>query len=126
MNVLLWILQIVFGIYFVGVGVTHLILPEGLPEMLSWMYDLSPEFHIASGVAEIIGGLGLVLPGLTGIAPRLVVWAAIGLILVMVGAAIWHLSQDDPARIALNAINTVVLAFIAYGRGRLHPHPARG
>jgi uncharacterized membrane protein len=125
-NRVLWVLQIAFGLYFIGVGITHFVLPEGLPDFVSWMYDLSDTQHLAAGIADIAGGLGLILPGLTGIMPRLTVWAALGLIAVMVPAAVWHYGRDELAQIGVNVLNAAVLGFIAYGRARLHPHPARG
>lgn len=121
MNRLLWVLQIVLGIYFVSVGVVHFIVPEGLPGPMEWMYELSDPLHIVAGVAEILGGLGLILPGLTGVRPQLTVLAAAGLVIVMVGAAVWHLSRGEGSNIALNLVNAAVLAFIAYGRWRLSP-----
>ncbi len=62
MNILLWILQIILGIYFTLIGVMHFIVPDGLPAPMAWMYDLSPTLHYISGTAEILGGLGLILP----------------------------------------------------------------
>lgn len=121
MNRVLWVLQIVFGLYFVGVGVTHFTLPDGLPEMMGWMYDLSDGLHVAAGTAEILGGLGLILPAITRIRPELVVWAAYGLVIVMLGAVVWHISRGEVAQIVLNVINVAILGFIGYGRQRLHP-----
>ena len=116
MNILLWVLQIVFGLYFIAIGVMHFIVPEGLPAMMSWMYDLSPWLHWFSGTAEILGGLGLILPGIFRIQTRLVPMAAIGLALVMVGAVIYHLTRGEYQNIFLNLVNAAILAFIAWGR----------
>ena len=125
MNRVLWVLQVVFGLYFVGVGVIHFVLPEGLPEMISWMYDLDDGLHLAAGTAEILGGLGLILPAVTRIRPELVSWAAYGLVIVMIGAAVWHISRGEAAQIVLNVINAAILGFIGYGRQRLHPLESR-
>ncbi|MEX2279646.1 MAG: DoxX family protein [Acidimicrobiia bacterium] len=125
MNRLLWVLQIVFGLYFIGVGVAHFVVPDGLPAQMEWMYDLSDTLHTVSGIAEILGGLGLILPAVTRIRPELVSYAAFGLALVMVGAVVWHLGRGEPVQIALNVVNVAMLGFIGYGRMRLHPIPAR-
>lgn len=125
MNRVLWVLQVVFGLYFIGVGVTHFTLPDGLPEMMGWMYELSDSLHVISGTAEILGGLGLILPAVTRIRPELVTWAAYGLVIVMLGAAVWHISRGEAAQIVLNLINAAVLGFIGYGRQKLHPLEAR-
>jgi uncharacterized membrane protein len=117
----LWILQWVFGIYFIAFGIMHFVVPEGLPELLSWMYDLSTNLHIISGTAEILGGLGLILPGLVKIRPELTSAAAVGLIIVMVAAIVWHFGREEFTNIGTNVLSIAVLSYIAYGRWRLAP-----
>lgn len=121
MNIILWILQILFGLYFIAVGVMHFIVPPGLPEMMSWMYDLAPWLHWVSGAAEIAGGLGLILPGLFRIQTRLVPLAALGLATVMVLAAGYHILRGEYANIVSNLVVAAIMIFIYYGRSRLHP-----
>jgi uncharacterized membrane protein len=125
MNALLWVLQTVFGVYFLGVGVLHFVVPEGLPELMGWMYELPDSLHLVAGIAEIAGGLGLILPAITGVQPGLVPWAALGLAVVMIGAAIWHAGRDETTQIGLNILNAAILLFIAYGRWKLRPLPSR-
>ena len=125
MNKLLWVLQIVLGLYFIAVGVLHFIVPDGLPAQMDWMYDLPDTLHTLSGIAEILGGLGLILPALTGIRPELVAYAAFGLALVMVGAAIWHVGRGEATQVVLNVVNIAVLGFVGFARLRLRPLPAR-
>lgn len=120
-NRILWILQWVFGLYFIAVGVMHFVVPEGLPGPMEWMYDLSDTVHAITGVAEILGGLGLILPGLTGIRPELTVAAAIGLLLLMVGALVWHVGRGEYQNMGFNVVNALVMFYIAYGRARLAP-----
>jgi uncharacterized membrane protein len=114
------------GLYFLAVGVTHFIVPDGLPETLAWMYDLSDSAHYVAGTAEILGGIGLILPGLTRIRPDLTVWAAAGLIVIMVLAFGWHVTRSEYPNMVFNAILAGSLGFVAYGRWRLHPIPSRG
>lgn len=117
----LWVLQWFLGIYFVAVGVMHFIVPEGLPDLMSWMYELDGTLHAISGAAEILGGIGLILPGLTRVRPELTPLAALGLIVVMVGAIIWHIGRDEFANIGTNVVNILLLAYVGYGRWRLAP-----
>lgn len=126
MNKLLWVLQMIFGVYFFAVGVMHFVLPPGLPSQMAWMYELSTPLHTISGIAEILGGLGLILPAVTRIQTRLVIWAAAGLALVMLAATIWHIPRGEYANMALTLVNAGVMAFIAYGRARLAPLSDRG
>lgn len=121
MHTFLWILQFILGLYFLSTGAIHFILPEGLPSPMSWMYELSPLLHWVSGIAEILGGLGLILPGLLKIRPELTRFAALGLVFVMVGAASWHLYRGEYVNIAQNAILAILVGFLAYGRSKLVP-----
>lgn len=121
MHRLLWVLQVILGVYFVFVGLMHFILPPGLPALMAWMYDLSPTLHLVSGTAEILGGLGLILPAVTGIQVRLVPLAALGLMVVMILAAGWHLQRGEVQNVPGNLIFAALLAFVAFGRLRLHP-----
>lgn len=117
----LWALQWVFGLYFIGIGIMHFIVPEGLPDLMSWMYELDDTLHVISGVAEILGGLGLILPGLTGTRPELTIAAALGLLVVMLGAIIFHLGRGEAISIGTNVFNAAIMGYIAYGRWRLVP-----
>lgn len=120
-NVLLWVLQVVMGVYFVLVGISHFIVPEGLPAQMEWMYELSDTLHIIVGIAEIAGGLGLILPSLTRIRPELTVYAAGGLVLVMIGAVIYHAGRGESQSIVTNILIAAIVAFIGYGRWKLEP-----
>lgn len=117
----LWALQWLFGLYFVAFGVIHFIVPDGLPDQLEWMYDLSEALHAVAGTAEVLGGIGLILPSVTRIRPSLTPMAAVGLIAVMAGAVVWHLGREEYVNIGVNVVNAVALAYIAYGRFRLEP-----
>jgi uncharacterized membrane protein YphA (DoxX/SURF4 family) len=121
MNIVLWILQVLLGVYFFFVGVMHFIIPPGLPAPMSWMYELSPSLHLVSGIAEILGGLGLILPSLTRIQPNLTPLASSGLVLVMVGALVWHLQRGEIQNIFFNIMLALIAAFVAYGRWKLAP-----
>ncbi|MAG35476.1 MAG: hypothetical protein CL878_04420 [Dehalococcoidia bacterium] len=126
MHIALWILQVLLGVYFIFVGANHFILPEGLPEPMSWMYDLPTGLHYFSGTVEILAGLGLILPGLTRIQTRLTPLAGAGLILLMAGAAVWHAPRGEIASIVQNVVFAALAGFVAFGRWRLRPLQDRG
>jgi len=126
MSAVFWIVQWLFGVYFISIGVLHFIVPPGLPEAMAWMYDLSPTLHVVSGTFEILGGLGLLLPALTKRAVFLVPLAALGLAGVMIAAMIWHIQQGTLLETGpLNIIIAVIMVFLAWGRWKLRPHVAR-
>lgn len=126
MNILLWILQILLGIYFTLIGVMHFIVPPGLPAPMAWMYDLTPTLHYISGTAEILGGLGLILPSVTRIKPWLTPLAGLGLTLVMILAIIYHLQRGETMNIGFNVVLAALSTFVAYGRWKIAPLPDRG
>ncbi len=121
----LWILQWFFGLFFIYTGVIHFILPESLPAAMGWMYDLTDNQHLISGISEILGGLGLILPGVTKIRPMLTSLAAAGLVLVMIGAIVWHAGRSETQQIGQNVVFALLLGFIAYGRWKLEPLPGK-
>ncbi len=121
----LWAVQIILGIAFLGYGVAHFVVPEGLPSPMAWMYDLDDGVHYVSGAAEILGGLGLILPGLTRIQTWLTPLAALGLVAVMVLALLFHVTRGEVLNIGFTATFGVLAAFVAYGRWRLHPLPGK-
>jgi uncharacterized membrane protein YphA (DoxX/SURF4 family) len=125
-NIFLWVLQFLLGIYFFMTGIVHFIVPPGLPAPMAWMYELPSGLHYFSGIAEILAGVGLILPGLTRIQPRLTTFAALGLVLLMLGAAVWHLPRGEFQNIVMNLILAGVVGFLAYGRWKLSPLKAKG
>jgi uncharacterized membrane protein len=124
-NGFLWAIQIIFGIYFIAIGIMHFIVPEGLPAPMEWMYELNDTLHIVSGTAEILGGLGLILPGLTKVMPELTIYAALGLAIVMVGAVIYHLTRGEIQNIVTNVVVAAIMGYLAYARWKLTPLESR-
>ena len=121
MNVLLWILQIILGVYFTLIGIMHFIVPPGLPAPMAWMYELSPTLHWISGAAEILGGLGLILPSVTRIKTWLTPLAGLGLSVVMILAVFYHLPRGEMMNITTNIVLAALTAFVAYGRWKIAP-----
>jgi len=123
MHKTLWVLQWVFGVIFIASGIIHLALPDGLPAQMEWMYDLGEGLHYITGLAEILGGLGLILPGLTKIRAELTPLAASGLAMLMVGAAIWHMPRGEIQNSVQNLVFAAVMAYVAYARWKKEPLP---
>lgn len=119
-----WVLQIALGVFFIAMGVIHFVLPDNLPGPLGWMYDLSPLLQYISGTAEILGGLGLILPAATRVMPILTPLAAIGLALVMVGASVWHGDRGEVRNVITNLVVAAILIFVASYRWRIESRSA--
>jgi uncharacterized membrane protein YphA (DoxX/SURF4 family) len=117
MNVFLWIVQIGLAAAFVLAGVMKATQPkEKLASNLPWVEDFSAGTVRLIGVAELLGGIGLILPAATGIAPILTPIAATCLAVVMVLAAITHIRRKEPSGVAVNAVLLLLCAFVAWGR----------
>jgi uncharacterized membrane protein YphA (DoxX/SURF4 family) len=119
MTYALWIVQGLLALTFLFAGAMKLILPlEALTEQM----PLPGLFMRFIGVAEVLGAIGLILPGLLRIRPGLTPLAAAGLVIIMSGATVLTLAGGDVA-LALIPLGVGLLsAFVAYGRWRLAPH----
>jgi uncharacterized membrane protein len=117
MNVFLWIVQTVLALVFVMAGVMKSTQPrEKLVPKLPWVEDFSAGTVRFIGVAELLGGLGLILPAATGIAAVLTPVAAACLAVVMVLAAAIHIRRREPSAVAFNAVLFLLAALVAWGR----------
>jgi hypothetical protein len=83
---------------------------------MAYVEDFSGGAVKAIGAVEILAALGLVLPAVTGIAPVLVPLAALGLVVVMIGAAVVHARRGENQLIVPNVVLLVLAAVVAWGR----------
>ena len=121
MNVALWIAQGLLALLFLFAGGMKLVTP--MEEMIKQMpLALPPLFLRFTGVLEILGGLGVILPWLLHIWPVLTPLAAAGLVIVMIGATLYTLAAVDVASALMPLAVGLLCAFVAYGRWRLVPY----
>jgi uncharacterized membrane protein YphA (DoxX/SURF4 family) len=119
----LWIVQALLAFVFVFAGSMKLVAPI---EVLAEQTPLPILFIRFVGVAEVLGGLGLVLPGLLRIRPGLTPLAAAELVHVMIAAAVLTIATgQDPVLALIPLLVGLLSAFVAYGRWRLAPHRSR-
>ena len=116
-NLWLWIVQVLLALLFLFTGGTKMATPT---EVLAAQSHLPGVFMKFIGVCEILGALGLVLPGLFHIRPQLTALAASCLIPIMIGATV-STAILVPALLPLPVIVLLLTAFVAYGRWRLAP-----
>jgi hypothetical protein len=127
MNTSLWTVQVLWGVFFSFTGfgkllcfnqaVWNLMLPR-----VPWFSAVPQALFVFIGVCEFLGGVGLILPAMTGIKPKLTPLAAFGLTLVMILAAVFHIVRGEynfflPTNLVLGG----GAAFIAYGRWIVRP-----
>lgn len=118
MNVLLWALAGVLAALFLVAGGQKLLRPvdQLVAAGMGWSGDAPLAVVRFVGTVEVLGALGLVLPGVTGVAPVLVPLAATGLALVMVGAVVTHLRRGESSGLGLPVVLLVLAAVVAWGR----------
>ncbi len=119
MNILLWIIQGLLAAAFLAHGVMFLVPP---PDIAAQMNELLPRwFQLFLGVAEVLAAVGLVLPAATRVLPWLVVWAAVGVMIVMISATVLHFARGEIGSGIVTAVLLAMAWFVAYARQRLVP-----
>jgi len=119
MTYALWIVQGLLALLFLWAGGMKLALPL---EALAGPVPLPGLFVRFIGVAEVLGAIGLILPGLLGVRPGLTPLAAAGLVIIMIGATALTLAGGDVVPALIPLVVGLLLTFVAYGRWRLTPH----
>lgn len=117
MNIALWIIQILLALLFLFAGGTKLLFAEVLaatqpPNQVHF----SGLFLKFIGVCEVLGALGLVLPGLLRIRPQLTSLAAAGLLIIMIGAVVVTIAGPGVGPAVPAVVVGLLCAFVAYGR----------
>jgi uncharacterized membrane protein YphA (DoxX/SURF4 family) len=124
MNYALWILQWLLALVFLFAGGIKLVLP--IEEMTKQMpLPLPGLFLRFTGVVEVLGAIGLILPWLLRIRPGLTPLAAAGLAIVMIGATVYTLAAGDFTAALIPLVVGLLSAFVAYSRWRLTPEPGK-
>jgi hypothetical protein len=115
MNIALWILQGLLAFAMLGAGALKVATPRTkLAEKMKWASSWTDSNVKLLGLAEVAGGIGLVVPWLTGILPILTPIAALCLLVLMAGAVKTHLDLKEPS--APPAVLGVLLLVVAIGR----------
>ena len=123
MNIALWIVQALLAALFLFAGVMKFVMP--VEEMTRQMPGMPGWFLHFIGVVEVLGGLGLVLPGLLRVKTGLTSLAAAGLVIIMIGATVIGFMIGPASGALIPLVLGLLAAFVAYGRWRLVPHPEK-
>jgi uncharacterized membrane protein YphA (DoxX/SURF4 family) len=118
MNIVLWILQIVLAFVFAGAGATKLVQTrDQLANRLgNWVNDFPAALLKWLGLAEVLAAIGLIVPPLVHIAPILTPLAAIGVVIVMIGAILIHARRREFPNVALTVALAIMAAVVAWAR----------
>lgn len=120
MNVALWIVAGLLAVAYLAGGAGKVIVPKqkiaAFGPSAHWVGDFSAAAVKTIGALEILGAIGLILPALLDIAPILVPIAAVGLVMIMVGAAITRIRRHEYKYLAADLTYLVLAGFVAWGR----------
>jgi len=119
LNVLLWILQVLLAMLFTFAGVMKFVMSV---EEMTKQIALPGWFLHFIGVAEILGAIGLVLPGILRIRTGLTPLAAAALAVIMIGATAVNLKTGQRGAALTTVVIGLLLVFLAYNRRRMAPH----
>ncbi len=89
--------------------------------MMPWMGRVSPGLVRALGIIDVLGALGLILPALLHIRPLLTPWAAVGVIVLMLCAIVFHVSRGEGSDIGINIFSVLLAVYVAWGRFEKYP-----
>lgn len=118
MNRFLWTLQVLLAALFLFAGGVKLVMPV---EAMTAQVPMPGLFLRFIGVCEVLGALGLILPGLLKTRTGLTPLAAAGLVIIMIGATAITMANMGATMATLPLLAGVSAAFVAYGRWRLAP-----
>lgn len=119
MTIAFYIVAGLTAVIFLGAGGIKLARPKSaLTESgMTWVEDFSPTSVKLIGLAEALGAVGLIVPTATNIMPVLSPIAGIGLVIVMIGAAIVHTRRKEPATtplgLAVLPLAATILGFLS-------------
>ena len=123
-DLVLWILQVLLALAFLGVGVAHILNYDSMASQprMRWVTAVGRDRLRIIGVLEVLGAIGVVMPALTGVLPWLVPTAAAALAVLMVLAAVMHLRRPGEAQnVAVNAVLGALALAVAVGRFVIAP-----
>ncbi|MET8628091.1 DoxX family protein [Kitasatospora sp. NPDC004669] len=120
MNLALWIVAgLLAAAYLLG-GALKMVAPKeriaAAGRSGRWVEDFSAGGVKAIGAVEVLAAVGLVLPAVLGIAPVFVPLAALGLVLLMIGAAAVRIRRQEYGLVAVDVVYVLLAAFVAWGR----------
>jgi hypothetical protein len=118
-NLVLWLLQFLLAAMFLFHGWIMVFPPAELVAIMN--AQLAPWFRLFVGVAESLGAIGLLLPGITRILPGLTPWAGGGLMIVALSASVLHASRGETESAITTAVLLVLLGFVSYLRWKVQP-----
>lgn len=118
MTIAVWAVSAILALAYLGAGLNKAFRSKPwLEKTMTYTEDFTHAQVKVIGVIEIVGAIGLIVPALTGIAPILSAFAAVGLAIVQVVAFVVHVRRHETARaLPINGGLFAAAVFVAVGR----------
>ena len=118
MNTVVWIAQGLLAVAMLGAGSMKLMKPKAELQSsgIAWVEDFPDQQVKGIGALEVLAAIGLIVPALLDLAPVLVAIAAVGVVLLMLGAAATHVRRDEGQMVPINLVIAALALFIAVER----------
>lgn len=117
LHVTLWLIQLMLAASLLWAASMKLFQPlDQLGALWPWTNQVPRSLVTLTGMVDVLGALGLVLPMLLNVKPALTPLAAVGVILMMLTASIFHIARGEVSLIGVNVIFTLLAAGVAWGR----------
>ena len=125
-NISLGSTQGLLGAIYLMAGVMKTTTPVAeMAAKMAWVNEYPEAFIRFIGISEVLGALGLVLPSLLRIQPKLTVWSAMALALVQVFAIFFHIQHNETNVLGINVVLLLLAVFVAWGRSKKAPISAK-
>ena len=122
LHIILWVVQLLIGATLIWAAAMKWFQPaDKLAAMWPWTGQISRTLVLLTGLADLLGGTGLILPALIRIQPKWTIIAAIGVFCLMICASIFHISRGEGSQIGFNIFFGLLAGFVAWGRLRKAP-----
>lgn len=116
LNIVLWVVQSSITITMLWASGMKLFQPtEKLAQMWPWVAEHTTLVKF-TGIVDLLGGLGIILPNILSIKPKITVFAAWAIAVLMLCASVFHISRGEASQIGINIVFALMAGFVAWGR----------
>lgn len=122
----LWVAQVMLALVYLPAGATKLLAPIAeVAQQMPWAADVAPSFVRFIGAVDLAAGIGILLPAMLRIFPRLTVWAALGSVVLQLCAIMLHTTRGEYSVVPFNLVLIALAVLVAWGRTVKAPIEAR-
>ncbi|MGV3619850.1 MAG: DoxX family protein [Archangium sp.] len=117
LKIALWISQVLLALTFIGTALWKALTPvDQLSKMIPWTGEFPPGFVFFIAAVDLLGGVGVILPTVLKVKPKVAAFAALGCAALMASAVVFHFSRGEGAVTPFNFFMMGLSLFVAWGR----------